>query len=463
MAEHFRPHDYQCYAIKRIVEDPAVALWLRPGLGKTIISLMAIKEMHYYRFTVKRVLVIAPKKVAEATWTDEAAKWLETKDLPMALALGTPKKRLEALSENKLVTIINRENVPWLVDQYKHNWPFDMVIIDEATSFKSHKAKRFKKLAAVRPHIKRIVELTGTPRPNSLMDLWAQMYLLDEGKRLGQRFGGFRDRYFNAGYAVNGIVYNYTPKRGAEEAVEKAVSDIAVSMSDEDYLDLPDIIYHDIPVQLSTGAMKKYQTMERQMVLALSQEDEITAMSAATLTGKLLQIANGAVYDEEGVPHETHRDKIDALLELAEELNGEHAIIFYNYIHDKHRIVEAMAGKYNVVELNNLPAIRDWNSEKVDFLLCHPASAGYGLNLQAGGHHIIWFGLTWNYEQYDQACKRLHRQGQKKSVIVHHLLSKHTKDEVVRQALNKKEGAQGVLLDALKADIEHYKHGKERN
>ena len=451
----YTPHDYQRHCISRIVDTPRLGLFLDMGLGKTSIVLSAVKELKYNRFAVSKVLVIAPKKVAEGTWSKEKDKWDHTRCLRISRVLGSEKKRIKALYDTADVYVINRENVVWLVDFYKNDWPFDMVVIDESSSFKSHKAKRFRALAAISPRIKRIVELTGTPSPNGLSDLWAQIYLLDEGARLGTRYAGFRERYFDAGPMHNGIVYKYSAKQGAEEAILSAISDICVSMKAADYLELPECIMHEIPVELDSKAAKAYKEMERDMVLQLPEED-VTVASAAALSNKLLQLGNGALYGEDRTVHEVHRCKIEAFMELIESLNasGKNALVFYNYKHDRDRLRAALSKTKLVVrELKTAEDEDAWNAGKIDILLTHPASSAYGLNLQQGGNHVIWFGLNWNYELYTQANKRLHRQGQTEKVIIHHLVCSGTRDEDVMAALARKDDVQQFIMDSLKARI----------
>ena len=455
----YRPHDYQRHCINRIIDTPRLGLFLDMGLGKTSIVLSAVKELKYNRFAVSKVLVIAPKKVAEGTWSKEKDKWDHTRCLRISRVLGSEKKRIRALYEPADVYIINRENVVWLVDFYKNDWPFDMVVIDESSSFKSHKAKRFKALSATAPRIKRIVELTGTPSPNGLADLWAQLYLLDEGTRLGTRYAGFRERYFDAGPRHNGIVYKYSVKQGSEEAILSAISDICVSMKASDYLELPDCIMHEVPVELDPKAAKAYRELEREMVLELP-DDEVTVTSAAALSNKLLQLGNGAIYGEDHSVHEVHGCKIEAFMELIESLSasGKRALVFYNYQHDKERLQKALAKTGQVVrELKTTEDEDDWNAGKIDILLTHPASSAYGLNLQQGGNHVVWFGLNWNYELYTQANKRLHRQGQTEKVIVHHLVCEGTRDEDVMAALARKDDVQQFVMDSLKARIKRIK------
>lgn len=403
------------------------------------------------------MLVIAPKKVAEGTWQKECAKWDHLQHLQISTVLGSEKKRMAALNATADIYVINRENVTWLVDLYRDQWPFDMVVVDEFSSFKSHSAKRFKSLAAIRPHVNRFVGLTGTPSPNGLMDLWSELYLLDGGERLEKRFGAFRERYFRPGRSNGYVVYEYLPRKGSREAILNKISDICISMKADDYLTLPDCIDNEVPVVLDNQARKAYNTLERQMVLELEDED-LTVTSAAALSNKLLQLANGALYDAEGNVHEIHSAKIDALMELLESLNGKPALLFYGFVHDKDRILVALRKtKLRVRTLNSVADQDAWNAGEVDVLLAHPASCAYGLNLQSGGNHIVWFGLPWNYEQYVQANKRLHRQGQTEKVIVHHLVVQDSRDEDVMKALGKKEKAQDYVLESLKVRIEKYR------
>lgn len=426
-------------------------------MGKSVITLTAINELKFHRFQVCKVLVIAPKKVAEGTWQKECAKWDHLNHFRISTVLGSEKKRMAALNATADLYIINRENVTWLVDLYRDQWPFDMVVVDEFSSFKSHSAKRFKSLAAVRPHINRFVGLTGTPSPNGLMDLWSELYLLDGGERLEKRFGGFRERYFRPGRHNGYVVYEYLPKRGARDAILNKISDICISMKAEDYLSLPDCIDDEVPVVLDKQARKAYDTLERQMVLEL-EDDDLTVTSAAALSNKLLQLANGALYDDSRGVHEIHSAKVDAFLELLESLHGKPALVFYSFVHDKDRILDALHKTKLRVRLLESVADQDaWNAGEVDVLLAHPASCAYGLNLQQGGNHIVWFGLPWNYELYVQANKRLHRQGQTEKVIVHHLVVQDSRDEDVMKALSKKEKAQDHVLESLKARIEKYR------
>ena len=433
------------------------------GLGKTVTTLTAVKELKYNRFAVRKVLVIAPKKVAEGTWTKEKDKWEHTKMLRVSQVLGSQIKRIRALNTPADLYVVNRENVCWLVDYYRNDWPFDMVVVDESSSFKNHRAKRFKALASVGNLIDRMVELTGTPSPNGLADLWSQVYLLDGGERLGKRYTQFRERYFQPDKrGPAGIVYSYEAKPGTEESILQRISDICISMKAEDYLQLPDITYHEIPVKLDERAWKAYLELEREMVLELPEDEEaISAAGAAALSNKLLQLGNGAVYDDDGNYHEVHNCKIEAFLELIESLQGKPALVFYNFRHDRIRLEKALEKmKLRVRELKTMQDEDDWNAGKVDVLLTHPASSAYGLNLQQGGNHVVWFGLTWNYELYTQANKRLHRQGQEQKVIVHHLICSGTKDEDVMEALNRKEDVQNWVMQSLKARIRAVREGR---
>jgi SNF2 family DNA or RNA helicase len=455
----FTPHAYQRHCIDKIQEIKKIGLFLDMGLGKTVTTLTAIKDLKYNRFQVRKVLVIAPKKVAEGTWTKEKDKWDHTKMLRVSPVLGSLSKRIRALNTPADIYIINRENVVWLVDYYRNAWPFDMVVVDESSSFKSHKAKRFKALASMSGHIDRLIELTGTPSPNGLNDLWAQVFLLDGGERLGRKYTQFRERYFDPGDRGNNVIYNYKAKPGSENSILERISDICISMKSEDYLQLPDVTYNQIPVILDPKSSKAYYELERKMVLALPEaEEEISVTSAAALSNKLLQLANGALYDEDHNVHEIHNCKIEAFMELIESLQGKPALVFYNYQHDKDRILKALKDSgLRVRELKTTQDEDDWNNREIDILLTHPASSAYGLNLQQGGNHVVWFGLNWNYELYTQANKRLHRQGQTEKVIIHHLVCSGTRDEDVMQALERKDDVQNWVMESLKARIRRIK------
>lgn len=453
----FQPHPYQAYCIERLLTDTALGLYLDMGLGKTVITLTAIADLEYNRFQVSRALVIAPKKVAEATWQREASKWDHLRHLRFSTILGSEARRIRALNTPADVWVINRENIPWLVEYCRNAWPFDMVVIDESSSFKNHKAKRFKALTWVRKYILRIVELTGTPAPNGLLDLWAQIYLLDGGQRLGKRITQFRERYFDPDQRGRDMVYSYKPKDGADHVIRQLIGDICVSMKAEDYITLPDCTYDDIPVVLDTRAKQAYTRLEREMLLQVD-ESTIDAGSAAVLTNKLLQLCNGAVYDEQRHAVEIHRCKIDAFLETVEALGGQSVLVFYNFQHDLERIEAALSGSgLRVRRLTGPDEEAAWNNREIDILLAHPASCAYGLNLQQGGNHVIWFGLNWSLELYQQANKRLHRQGQASKVIVHHLVVTGGVDEDVIAALNDKCTTQDRLMQALKARIERAK------
>lgn len=457
----FVPHNYQKYCIERMIQDDKLGLMLDMGLGKTIITLTAIQELKYNRFEVNKVLIIAPKKVAEVTWTDEIEKWEHLSLLRPSLVLGNVSKRIKALAKNADIYVINRENVVWLVEYYKNEWPFDMVVLDEWSSFKNHQSKRFKYLKMVRGKMERVVGLTGTPTPNGLIDLWAQVYLLDQGARLEKTIGKYREIYFDPGQRNRTTIFNYEVKDGSEHAIQDKISDICISMKAEDYLQLPDVLYETIPVMLDTKSKKAYEELEKKMILELEEGDEITVASAAALSNKLQQLANGAIYGENREVFEIHDCKIERFLELIEQLNGKPALVFYNFQHDLSRIQAALAKSGLQVRLLKSPEDqKDWNEHKIDILLAHPASAAYGLNLQEGGNHVVWFGLNWSLELYQQANKRLHRQGQKEKVIIHHLITKGTRDEDVMRALENKGNIQEELLQSLKVRIEKVKGGK---
>ena len=457
----FTPHPYQQYCIDRVVKQPKIGLFLDMGLGKTIITLSAIYQLKYNLFQVRKVLIIAPKKVAEATWQREAAKWDGVGILRISTVLGSLNKRVQALNTPADVYIINRENVSWLVNHYKNDWPFDMVVVDESSSFKSHRAKRFKDLANMYNHIKRMVLLTGTPSPNGLIDLWAQVYLLDRGQTLGRTYTSFREHYFDPDQRGRDVIYSYKPKADSNDAIMAAIFGLCISMKASDYLELPPIVYNTVPVVLDSKAKKAYEEMERDAVLELFDAgEEITAMSAAVLSTKLQQLANGAVYDDGRNVHEIHNCKIEAFMELIEQLNGKPVLVFYNFKHDCERL-KAVLDKTDlrVRELKGAEAEFDWNAGKIDVLLAHPASTAYGLNLQDGGNHVIWFGLNWSLELYQQANKRLHRQGQNEKVIIHHLISEGTRDADMMEALDRKDQAQEYVLQSLKARIDKYTKG----
>lgn len=453
----YRPHNYQAYCIERIVKDPAVGLFLRPGLGKTSITLTAINVLRYLRWEIAKVLVIAPKKVAEATWSKEASKWDHLQHLKVVPVLGSTAKRERALSTPADVYVINRENVPWLVDYYKQKWPFDMVVCDESTSFKNHQSKRFKALKLIRRFCKKVVLLTGTPSSKGLIDLWAQVYLLDEGARLGRTISQYREQYFTAN-THGGHFTTYSPKGDAEEAVLKAIGDICVSMKAEDYLELPECVEQEIPVALDDKARKEYNSFERELLLEIDDET-ITAGTAAVLTNKLLQFCNGAVYTEMKQVVTVHDCKLDAYMELIEQLDGEHIITFYSFKHDLDRLLDRLGKTKLRVRVYQGPQDEDdWNSGKINVLLAHPASCAYGLNLQAGGRHIVWFGLNWSFELNDQGKCRLWRQGSEfDRVFIHYLVVQGGVDEDVMEAIRGRADTHEAVMSALKARLKKIK------
>lgn len=455
----FKPHQYQTYCMQRMLTDSALGLFLGMGAGKTVITLTAVNELKYHQFKVNKVLVIAPKKVAEATWSNEAQKWDHLKLLRFVTVLGSLNKRISALCQKADIYVINRENVQWLVEYYKNDWPFDMVVIDESSSFKNHRAKRFKALTWVRKRISRIVELTGTPAPNGLIDLWAQVYLLDGGERLGKTITGYRERFFDPDQRSRQQIFSYKPKDGAGDSIQQKISDICIYINPDDYLkELPECNYIDVPVILDSKAERAYRKLEKDAILTIAETD-ITALTAASLGNKLLQLGNGAVYDENHNPIVIHDCKIEAFMEQVEALQGQSALVFYNFQHDRDRLLKALSKSgLRVRVYKDFHDEEDWNSHKIDLLLAHPASTAYGLNLQNGGNHIIWFGLNWSLELYQQANKRLHRQGQKQPVFIHNLVVKGSMDEDVLSALQGKSETQDSLLNALKARIERVKN-----
>lgn len=395
------------------------------------------------------MLVIAPLRVARSTWPDEIAKWDHLNDLTYSVAVGTEKERLEALRKNVEIVIINRENVDWLVNKSGYRFNFDMIVIDELSSFKSYSAKRFKALLKVRPYVERIVGLTGTPSSNGLMDLWAEYRLLDFGERLGRYITRYRLKYFTPDKRSATVIFSYKLLPGAEDEIYNAISDITISMKAKDYLKMPDLIINEVTVDLDLAERRTYETLRKEMVVQISEQEEIDAVNAASLSGKLLQMANGAVYDEDKRVLRIHDKKLDALEDLIEAANGKPVLIAYWYKHDLERIKE----RFNVREILNDQDIRDWNNGKIDVAVIHPASAGHGLNLQQGGSTMIWFGLTWSLELYEQANARLYRQGQNETVVIHHIITKGTIDEDVMLALRRKEKMQSALIDAVKARL----------
>lgn len=450
----FKPHPYQDIAIQKIIENDLYALFLDMGLGKTVSTLTAVNTLMYDYFEINTVLVIAPKRVAEDTWSREVSKWEHLKHLTVSKVLGTEAQRRKALMTKADIYVINRENVPWIVELYgKKKWPFDMVVVDELSSFKNAKSNRFRALRKVRPLINRIVGLTGTPAPNSLIDIWSQVYLLDMGDRLGKTFSGYRDRYFN----YDPYRFQTTLKPGAENNIYNAIDDICISMKAKDHLQLPERIHNVIELDLSPKERALYKELEKERVLEFSGGD-IVAQTAATLSGKLLQLSSGAVYNEFGEVQYIHNVKLDALEDIVEEANGKPILVFYHFKHDLERIQK----RFKQAELIGGPeSIERWNNGKIPILLAHPASAGHGLNMQDGGHIVVWFTLNWSLELYMQANARLDRQGQKNSVIVHHLVLKDSIDERVLSVLEGKEERQEALMDAVKARMEMYEEAHD--
>ena len=455
----FEPHPYQQYAIDRIVAEPALGLFQDMGLGKTVEVLTAVHELKFNRWAVAKPLVIAPKKVAEATWTTEAAKWDHLRGMKIVPILGTAQQRTRAAFTPGDLYVTNRENVVWLVDYFRNEWPFDMLILDESSSFKNSRAKRFTALKSIRPRVRRIVELSGTPSPNGMEDLFAQIYLLDGGARLGRTVTSFRETFMKQDPSHPGQPYRtYSLLPGADARIRDAISDICVSMKAEDYLTLPDYVENVVPVALDAAAKKAYDKLEREMLLQV-EEETVMAGTAAVLNGKLLQLCGGAVYANDGGVVEVHDCKIDAFMEVIEQLHGEHALVYFWFQHERDRILRALSktGLRTRVYQGGADA-EAWNAGEVDVLLANPQSCGYGLNLQSGGHHVIWFTLpNWALEVYQQANKRLHRQGQQFPVISHILLAQGGMDRAVYAALQSKGDAQKQLLAALKARIQQVK------
>ena len=453
-------HDYQVKAVDMIVNNFNCGLFLDMGLGKTVSTLTAIQELREIGF-IDKVLIIAPKKVAQVTWKDEINNWEHLKGLRISVIDGTAAQRRAAMMADADIYTVSRDNVVWLVVEHGGvKLPYDMVVIDELSSFKNYASKRFKALRRVRKFIPRVVGLTGTPAPNGLIDLWAQMFLIDEGKRLGKTITGYRDRFFTAGRRNGDIAYQWDLKNPAEETEQKIsdlIKDICISMSAEDYLKMPDkLMYYD-RVKLSDKDFKAYKTFEREQVLEFIESGEtITAASAAALSNKLQQFANGAMYDADRKVLQLHDEKIEKLKELVEAANGQPVLIAYTFKHDLDKIMEALK-EYKPVKLEKPEQIADWNAGKINVLVTHPASAGHGLNLQKGGHIVIWYGLTWALELYQQFNARLYRQGQKKPVSIHHIFATDTVDEKIIKSLDGKDTTQRSLMDAIKEIVELYK------
>ena len=444
---------YQEFAYKQIVEKPACALFMDMGLGKTLTTLTAINELVNNLFAVGRVLIIAPLRVAETTWPDEILKW--GFDLKISAVIGSRQQRERALNVDADIYTVNRENVEWLCKECGTDWPFDMVVIDESSSFKNPQAKRFRALKRVRPLIHRIVELTGTPTPNGLMDLWSQIYLLDCGERLGRGISAYRKKWFYPGAGYGHVVYDWIPREHAHEEIYQAISDICISMKSEDYLTLPPVVKNLVRVKLPGAVQKRYKQLERDLILPLGDSD-ILATTAATLSNKLIQFANGFCYDENGDPAIMHEQKLDALQEIIEDNPYHTVMVFYWYKEDLAMLKKRFS---KAKELKTAKDISDWNAGKIPLLLVHPASAGHGLNLQQGGSLAVWYSLTWSLELYQQANKRLHRSGQEHTVIIHHIIAEGTLDEDIMKALEDKRERQDGLMEAIKARIQEYGGG----
>ena len=455
----FVPHDYQSYCVDYIKTHPVSALFLDMGLGKTVTTLTALKDLMLDELAVSKVLVIAPLRVARDTWPAEIEKWDHLKDLDVSIIVGDAKKRKAAVNANALIYVVNRENIKWLVEYYEKNglkWDFDCVVIDELSSFKNYQSQRFKWLRKVRPFVRRWIGLTGTPTSNGLMDLWAEIGILDGGERLGRFIGRFREAYFKPG-SMNpstGVVFSYVPRPGAEEQIYERISDITISMKALDYLDMPECVYVDHTVELNPQERKLYDQLKRDLIIP-TEDGDIDAANAASLSNKLLQMANGAVYDENQEARFIHERKLECLEDLIESANGQPVLIAYWFKHDKSRMLAYLdkAGYKAVRDLKSSEDIQLWNAGSIPVALIHPASAGHGLNIQSGGHILIWFGLTWSLELYQQTNARLWRQGQQETVTIHHIITKDTVDEDVLAALASKDVTQEKLIAAVKAEL----------
>ena len=450
----YKPHDYQKYAIQYIKEHSTAAVLLDMGLGKTSITLSAISDLLFDSFEVYKVLVIAPLRVARDTWSTEIKKWDQLHDLVYSVAVGTETERKAALQKKADIYIINRENVQWLIEESGIPFDFDMVIVDELSSFKNHRSKRFESLMQIRPRVKRVVGLTGTPASNGLIDLWAEFKVIDMGKRLGRFITQYRLDYFVPDKMNGQIVYSYRPRPGAEDAIYKKISDITISMKSADHIKMPELISSECSVYLAPDEKDTYDVLQKQFVLDLP-DGEITAANAATLSGKLCQMANGAIYQDNGTVTEIHNKKLDALEDIIESANGKPLMVAYWYQHDLNRIMKRLhERRIPFSKLDSSESIRRWNNGEIPVALIHPASAGHGLNLQSGGNTIVWFGLTWSLELYQQTIARLWRQGQTaETVIVQHIITDGTIDEQILQALKAKDKTQSALIAAVKANL----------
>lgn len=444
----YNPHSYQEYAIKFIESHPISALFLDMGLGKTSITLTAVNELLFDSFEVRKVLVIAPLRVARNTWCDEIKKWDHLNNIKYSIVVGTEKERISALNGKADIYIINRENIDWLVNKSGYKFDFDMVVIDELSSFKNHQSKRFKSLMKIRPKVKRIVGLTGTPSSNGLMDLFAEFKVLDLGERLGYFIGQYRNTYFKPDKTNGAIVYSYKPLPNAEDSIYEKISDITVSMKASEYLKMPELVISNYQVEMSEDEKKQYDEMKKNLICEIK-DGEITVSNAGSLSNKLSQFANGAVYDDEQNIVEIHSRKLDALEDIIESMNGKPLLVAYWYKHDLQRIKK----KFDVKEIKTGKDITDWNKGKIPVALIHPASAGHGLNLQQGGSTIVWFGLTWSLELYQQTNGRLYRQGQKNTVVIQHIVTKGSIDEQILKALERKNKTQEDLIEAVKANF----------
>ena len=444
----YNPHSYQEYAVKFIESHPISALFLDMGLGKTSITLTAVNELLFDSFEVRKVLVIAPLRVARNTWCDEIKKWDHLRNIKYSIVVGTEKERIFALNKRADIYIINRENVDWLVNKSGYKFDFDMIVIDELSSFKNHQSKRFKSLMKIRPNVKRIVGLTGTPSSNGLMDLFAEFKVLDLGERLGYFIGQYRNTYFKPDKTNGAIVYSYKPLPNAEDSIYERISDITVSMKASEYLKMPELVVSNYKVEMSKYEKKQYDEMKKNLNCEIK-DGEITVSNAGSLSNKLSQFANGAVYDDEQNIVEIHSRKLDALEDIIESMNGKPLLVAYWYKHDLQRIKK----RFDVREIKTGKDIADWNKGKIPVALIHPASAGHGLNLQQGGSTLVWFGLTWSLELYQQTNGRLYRQGQKNTVVIQHIVTKGSIDEQILKALERKNKTQEDLIEAVKANL----------
>ena len=441
-------HNYQNYAKNFILAHKVSALFLDCGLGKTITTLTAINELMYDSFEISKVLIIAPLRVAQSTWKEEIEKWDHLNLLRYSIAVGDEKERLKALKQNSDIYIINRENVDWLVTKSGIDFNFNMLIIDELSSFKSHTSKRFKSLLKIRPYFERVVGLTGTPSSNGLMDLWAEFRVLDLGERLGRYITHYRNEYFLPDKRNGAVIFSYKPQPNAEERIYRRLSDMTISMKSTEYLKMPELILNELEINLDEEDQTKYKKFKKEMVMTI-QEKEIDAINTASLSNKLIQLANGSIYDEDKKFYEVHNKKLDKLEEIIESANGKPVLISYWFKADKERIEK----RFKVKEIKTADDIKQWNMGIINLALIHPASAGHGLNLQSGGSTLVWFSLTWSLELYQQTNARLYRQGQKDTVVIHHLITKNTIDEDIMKSLKRKDKTQEALMRAVKARI----------